>query len=85
MNKIKWTTKAIKQAGKIKNPSERKAIYDGVDALVDFPAVSGVKKLTNHAIGYRMRVGNWRVLFDFDGSATVISIEEVKKRNERTY
>jgi mRNA-degrading endonuclease RelE of RelBE toxin-antitoxin system len=47
--------------------------------------VAGVKHLTNSAIGYRLRVGNWRVLFDFDGAVRIVTIEEVKKRNERTY
>lgn len=34
---------------------------------------------------YRHRIGSWRVLFDFDGTVCVVTIEEVKKRNERTY
>ena len=35
--------------------------------------------------GYRLRVGNYRVFFDFDGAVRIVSIEEVKKRDERTY
>jgi len=37
------------------------------------------------ATGYRLRVGDYRVFFEFDGSVHVIDIEEVKKRDERTY
>lgn len=85
MNTIAWTDKARRQAAKIKNVAERKTVFDAVGGLVDFPNVANVKKLTNHAIGYRLRVGQWRVLFDFDGGVKVIHIEEVKKRNERTY
>lgn len=85
MNTIKWTPKAVRQAQKIKNAVERKTVFDGVCSLADFPKVSGVKHLTNSAIGYRLRVGNWRVLFDFDGAVRIVVIEEVKKRNERTY
>jgi len=47
--------------------------------------VTGVKALTNHAYGYRLRVGEYRVLFDVLGAIEVVSIEEVKKRDERTY
>jgi len=77
--------KAVRQAQKIKTVADRKAVFDGVSRLADFPNVVGVKHLTNSTIGYRLRVGNWRVLFDFDGTVRIITIEEVKKRNERTY
>ncbi|MDP1958116.1 MAG: hypothetical protein Q8J75_08070, partial [Rhodocyclaceae bacterium] len=51
-----------------------------------FPECSGVKKLTSHDYGYRLRVGDYRVLFDFDGGAAcIVSVEEVRKRDERTY
>lgn len=51
-----------------------------------FPKCSGVKALTNHEYGYRLRVGNYRVFFNFDdGAACIVSVEEVKKRDGRTY
>jgi mRNA interferase RelE/StbE len=31
-----------------------------------------VKKLSNHDPAYRLRVGNWRVLFDFDKDKIII-------------
>ena len=49
------------------------------------PDVINVKSLTHHEYGYRLRVGNYRVLFDWDGTIKVVSIQEVKKRDERTY
>lgn len=52
--------------------------------LPKFPACNGVKAQVNHAHGYRLRVGNYRVLFDFEGSIRLVSIEEVSKRDERT-
>jgi mRNA-degrading endonuclease RelE of RelBE toxin-antitoxin system len=85
MNTIEWMPKAKRQANKIKSAVDRLDVIDGVDTLHNFPNVSGVKHLTNSPIPYRLRVGNWRILFDFDGTAHIISIEEVKKRNERTY
>jgi len=39
--------------------------------------------LTNHAYSYRLRVGDFRVFFEFDGDVNIIDIEEVKKRDER--
>jgi mRNA-degrading endonuclease RelE of RelBE toxin-antitoxin system len=53
--------------------------------LVDLSQARNVKALTNHEFGYRLRVGDYRVLFDFDGAVRIVSIEQVRKRDERTY
>jgi mRNA-degrading endonuclease RelE of RelBE toxin-antitoxin system len=53
--------------------------------LLDLSKARNVTVLTNHEHGYRLRVGNYRVFFDFDGAVRIVSIEEVKKRDERTY
>ena len=56
------------------------------EELVDLTKARNVKALTNHEFGYRLRVGNYRVFFDFEGNAAcIVSIEEVRKRDERTY
>ena len=85
MNTIKWTSKAARQIGKIADKPMRQRIYQDVQTLADFPNCMNVKKLTNSEYPYRLRVGNWRVFFSFDGAVRIVSIEEVKKRNERTY
>jgi mRNA interferase RelE/StbE len=41
--------------------------------------------LTGHKYAYRLRVGNYRVFFDFDGTVRIVRIEEVRRRDERTY
>ncbi|PRP61532.1 cytotoxic translational repressor of toxin-antitoxin stability system, partial [Bacillus halotolerans] len=44
-----------------------------------------VKKLQNRE-GYRLRVGQYRVFFDVNqGKINIITIEEVKKRDSKTY
>lgn len=85
MNTINWQTKALKQMRKIPAPAG-KAIRTAVsDELSDLNQARNVKKLTNHAYGYRLRVGNYRVFFEFDGAIRIVTIEEVKKRDEQTY
>lgn len=49
------------------------------------PDVVNIKSLADHDYRYRLRVGNYRVLFDWDGTIKVVSIQELKKRDERTY
>jgi mRNA-degrading endonuclease RelE of RelBE toxin-antitoxin system len=85
MNSIEWKIKAVKQLKKI--PADyRTSIIRSVDGLVDFPeGIFDVKALKNHACGYRLRVGRYRVLFNYDGAIQIVTIEEVRKRDEQTY
>jgi len=53
--------------------------------LKDFPDCRNVVALTNHQYGYRLRVGRWRLLFDVHDVVRIVNIQEVKRRNERTY
>ena len=82
MKQIEWTTKALRQLRKIKSRQEQDELYNSVAALENFPHCDNVKKIKTTQI-YRLRVGNWRVIFT--ESLEIVTIEEVKKRNERTY
>lgn len=84
MNTINWTRKAVKQLRKIAKPDQSQ-IYDAAQELAHMPNVQQVKALTRHRYGYRLRVGQYRVMFDWEGSINIVNIEEVKKRDERTY
>ena len=85
MYNISWEKKARKQLARIGVQATRDEIYDSVENLRDFPSVENVKKLTNHSYGYRLRVGRYRVFFNFEDIVRIIHIEEVKKRDDRTY
>jgi mRNA-degrading endonuclease RelE of RelBE toxin-antitoxin system len=64
---------------------DSQVIVDECYKLSEMPDCINVKVLVNHDYQYRLRVGNFRVFFDFDGVVHIVSIEEVKKRDERTY
>lgn len=55
MSRINWTRKAVKQLGRL-NKADQPVIYDAVQELARMPAVPNVKRLVNHAYGYRLRV-----------------------------
>jgi mRNA-degrading endonuclease RelE of RelBE toxin-antitoxin system len=84
MNAIKWHLKALRQLRKI-NRQDNSAIRLAVNGLANMPHCTGMKALTNHAYGYRLRVGRYRVFFDFDGMVRIVEIQEVKKRDEHKY
>jgi mRNA-degrading endonuclease RelE of RelBE toxin-antitoxin system len=86
MNEIIWHNRARKQMKKI--PKQyRGSIHDCVDQLETFPKCKqlDIIELKNHPYGYRMRVGRYRVIFDYAKVIKIIKIQEVKKRDERTY
>ncbi len=83
MKEIKWRKKALRQLRKIKDAQTRSTIKDAAGALAAFLDCRNVKRLVNHQHDYRLRVGSWRVFFN--EAMEIIHIEEVKKRDDRTY
>lgn len=85
MSKILWNKRALKQIRKIPAKFQKTIIA----AVEDLPTTDGwrnVKPLTNHQYMYRLRVGRFRVFFDLEKTEVKIYlIQEVKKRDERTY
>ena len=83
---IQWSRKALKQLLKLKNKLVQKQIKDAVAyELPVFKKSSNVLPLSNHKYQYRLRVGRYRVFFNHLEDLQIAAIEEVKKRDERTY
>jgi mRNA-degrading endonuclease RelE of RelBE toxin-antitoxin system len=84
MNEVQWSTRALRQVRKLPD-SDRQRISEAAADLENMPNCRNVKTLKDHRYGYRLRVGRYRVLFDWDNIVCIVSVEEVRKRNERTY
>jgi len=62
---------------------DRKLILKNIEALAEKPlSKSNVVKLVEYDVSYRMRVGNYRVLFERDDSLTAIDIIDILPRRE---
>ena len=61
--KIEIRKSAIKDLKHISEPFKTK-IHNKILELKDFPNIQNIKKLTNFEPAYRLRVGNYRILFD---------------------
>jgi mRNA interferase RelE/StbE len=83
MRKIEWKNKALRQLRKIKSTNDRILIIDEVSRLENFSDCKNVKAIVNSDNLYRLRVKSWRIFFT--DQLEIIAIEEVKKRDERTY
>ena len=61
--KIEIRKSAIKDLKHISEPFKAK-IHNKILELKDFPNIQNIKKLTNFEPAYRLRIGNYRILFD---------------------
>jgi len=69
--KIELRKSAIKDLEHISNPFKTN-IHNKILELEKFPNIQNIKKLTNFEPAYRLRVGNYRILFDvFNDTVTV--------------
>ncbi|SMF94232.1 mRNA interferase RelE/StbE [Methylomagnum ishizawai] len=52
--------------------SIKDAIHTKIAELTNFPNVGNIKKLTNFEPAYRLRVGDYRVLFDVENDQILV-------------
>jgi len=69
--KIEIRKSAIKDLKHISEP-HKSQIHTKIISLKNFPDVANIKKLTSFEPAYRLRVGNYRVLFDVTDDTVVI-------------
>lgn len=69
--KVEIRKSAIKDLKHISEPFKTK-IHNQLLVLKDFPNLSNIKKLTNFEPAYRLRVGNYRILFDILDDVIII-------------
>jgi mRNA interferase RelE/StbE len=75
---VVWTKRAARELKGIAR-AQAKRILDAVDSY-DATHEGDVKKLQGDGPGYRLRVGDYRVLFDQDG--VIVSVIKVAHRRE---
>lgn len=86
MVEVVWSKRALKQLIKI-DSRYRKAINEKIKQLVAFPLVAlDIKKLQDSDNQYRLRTGDYRIIFALvEGKPVVLKIEEVIRRTSKTY
>ena len=62
---------AIKDLKQISEPYKTK-IHNKILELKNFPNLQNIKKLTNFEPAYRLRIGDYRVLFDVENEVVII-------------
>ena len=65
------------------SPQTYDRIAEAISALANDPRPRGTIKLGDNI--YRVRVGNYRIIYLIDDVAQLVSIGAVRRRNEATY
>ena len=82
MYKIIISDSALKQLHRFPKPIVKK-IQISVDTLAENPRPSGVKKLKGKEEDfYRIRVGDYRVVYSIDDGIKIIDIREIGHRKD---
>ncbi|MEA1919849.1 MAG: type II toxin-antitoxin system RelE/ParE family toxin [Campylobacterota bacterium] len=69
--KVEIDKKAQKDFKRI-NSSDHQLIKKALVSLQNYPDISNIKQLSNFEPGYRLQVGNYRILFDVKEDLIVI-------------
>ena len=82
MFKLVYAKSVAKDLRKIA-PYNLPKIKEGIEDLVSFPNLAQIRRLKNHPIAnYRLRIGNYRVLFDVNWDKKEIYILKIGHRRD---
>ncbi len=77
-----YAKSVVKDVEKI-HSLDRIRIKEQIELLSAFPLVQNIKRLTNHPLAdFRLRVGNYRVLFDVDFDNRKLFILKIGHRKD---
>ncbi|WP_366513417.1 type II toxin-antitoxin system RelE/ParE family toxin [uncultured Corynebacterium sp.] len=81
---VLFTREAKKQMKRLakSNPAIFQKVKNSIASLTEDPRPNGVKKLKGHSDAYRIRVGEYRVLYTITDSKVTIEIFRVSTRQE---
>ncbi|MDF1490190.1 type II toxin-antitoxin system RelE family toxin [Tessaracoccus caeni] len=78
--RVEFTTAAARQVKKLPLPA-RDRVLDAIDDLQNDPRPPGAKKLVGEQSAWRIRVGDYRVIYDvFDGELVVTVVRAGHRR-----
>lgn len=78
---IEWKSSAAKELKKLPKPIISKIVH-AVGSLATEPRPAGVRKLTDTGNTYRIRIGEYRVVYNVFDRRLIIEILRVRHRRE---
>lgn len=82
--RVEFTTAAAKELRKLE-PSIRRHILSGIAGLELEPRPAGCKKLVGEKNAWRIRVGDYRALYEIVDSVLIVTVVKIAHRREAYY
>jgi mRNA interferase RelE/StbE len=79
--RIKIKSSAVKALARLPRPHQRR-IAKAIDALADDPRPPGVRKLTNTRDAYRLRVGDYRIVYEIADNVLTVYVIRIGHRKD---
>lgn len=79
--RVEVVRKAQKQLARVQ-VQDRERIMEEIDALADDPNPSGSTKLRGYVDSWRVRVGDYRIIYELDEAARKVVVTRVAHRRE---
>lgn len=79
--RVEFTTAAARQVKKLPRPA-RDRILDAIEDLGEDPRPHGVKKLSGEQTAWRIRIGEYRVIYDVFDAELVVTVVRAGHRRE---
>jgi mRNA interferase RelE/StbE len=73
---------AAKEIEKVDTKSDRRRIIEKIGGLADDPRLKGSEKLAGHDNRYRVRQGDYRIVYLIDDKALDVTVFKVGHRKE---
>ena len=81
MYRIEFTSAAARQVRKLDRPV-RTRLLDAIETLASSPRPDGVKKLASTENAWRIRVGDYRIIYSIEDDVLVVTVVRVAHRRE---
>lgn len=78
---VEFTSAAARQLRKLPRPV-RDRVLDAIEDLADEPRPSGATKLVGEATAWRIRVGDYRVIYDINNRGLTVTVVRAAHRRE---
>ncbi|WP_027303098.1 type II toxin-antitoxin system RelE family toxin [Rudanella lutea] len=83
MYRLSFSNRALKSLQKIQRPDAERIVNALEELAKDPTPKANVKRLSNHPEAiYRLRVGNYRVLYDQEDAIRIIAVIDIGHRKE---
>lgn len=79
--RVEFLSSALRELSRITEPF-RSRIIDRVERLADDPRPSGAKKLHGHAAMFRIRIGDYRVVYEVADAIRIVTVTRVGHRRD---